>query len=202
MVEMNSVVRAGSAMSPTRRERNATNSMTMSLGEVGSAGDPKVERCDIGVGRGCCASARGRRRGAWNPGGRGYSERETHSRRGPSNDTGLARRNSSRCCHNSPPRIALWTFVRWPSWRPPYLLPPGKQMLFSSAMSVMRDLFLMTPGTSGRVFQRYTSVNGSQWDSQISACHMIKMRADAMACLCIKSMARCWWVAQNFEVTF
>lgn len=110
-------------MPPTRRKRDATNSMTMPVGDFRSARDPKAGRHDVGAGRGCCASAGWRRRGAPDachergrttgdkaqrqndadkPGGKGYSEKSVRIIRWPSNNTGLARRNSSRCCHNRP----------------------------------------------------------------------------------------------------
>jgi len=64
-----------------------------------------------------------------------------------------------------------------------------KKQPFSSAMSLQRDLFLMTPGTSVRTVQKYTSDIVSQWKSQMSACHMEKLRFGRAHDLCISSIA-------------
>jgi hypothetical protein len=129
----------------------------MSLG--GSGGQAlKAGRRDIGAGRGCCASARGRGRRAGNPGGTADSERCIHIGRCATSGTGAARRNSSRCCHIYPlkllfrfspgglPRVRL-AAVRASlrmieiqraranftcGFERPKLMPSGKQWQFSS----------------------------------------------------------------------
>jgi len=67
-------------------------------------------------------------------------------------------------------------------------------------MSLQRDLFLMTPGTSVRTVQKYTSDIVSQWKSQMSACHMEKLRFGRAHDLCISSIATYWCAARNLEV--
>jgi hypothetical protein len=64
-------------------------------------------------------------------------------------------------------------------------------LVLIEAMSVKRNLSLMTPGISKRVFQKYTSVTGLQWDAQISACQLTKMRSGGAIGLCIDWFATC-----------